>query len=65
MAKQTITEQQYIDTTNLAKVRCALAVVRQVIAQNDGHIRPEEYGQVAGILSMWEERLAEIVKTKD
>lgn len=60
-----MTEQEYIDATNLAKVRCALAVLREIILLDGSTVPPGEHGLVMRTVCDWKERLTEKVKTKD
>jgi hypothetical protein len=60
-----MTEREYIDATNLAKVRCALACLREIINLDVSTIPPSEHGLVMRTVCDWEERLTEKVKTED
>ena len=60
-----MSEQEYINTTNLAKVRCALAVLRTIIPQDKGPITTRGYSNAVKKVAAWEEKLSSKVKTKE
>jgi hypothetical protein len=59
---KSMTEQQYIDTTNLAKVRIAVTVVRDTLAMNSD----EEAYRSTALRSLldWQEKLEALVRTQ-
>jgi hypothetical protein len=57
-----VTEQQYIDATNLAKIRAAMAVLREYIPMTAGE--KFEIGAPMHALSLIHDRLASVVKIR-
>lgn len=51
-----MTEQEYIDATNLAKVRAALAIVREILPGSSG-VTQVQQGVITGILCEWSDHL--------
>jgi hypothetical protein len=55
-----MTEREYIDATNLAKLRAAKAVLRDVLPMDDKE--EEDYKAAMRALTLWELRLTDAVK---
>jgi translation initiation factor 2B subunit (eIF-2B alpha/beta/delta family) len=59
-----MTQQEFIDATNLAKVRSALAVLREIITQDKGTITTKGYSRAVRSVAALDEKLSKKVKTK-
>jgi len=52
-----MTEQDYINVSDQAKVRNAIEILNQILPVNSYVILNEEYNEVMSTLAAWEERL--------
>jgi hypothetical protein len=57
-----MTEQEYIAATNLAKVRMAIHVVRDILPGFDGVTTDESQSKIMQALCDWQEGLQVVVK---
>ena len=57
-----MTEREYIDATNLAKIRAAKVIVRDVLAMTPDEHEQQRTALIA--LSQLEDRLTKVVKTQ-
>lgn len=57
-----MTEQEYIDATDLAKVRMIRAILRDIVAENSAVIHPDAYREVSRIVAKWEQDLFNVMK---
>lgn len=57
-----MTEQEYIDATNLAKVRAAKQIFRDILPSRDTEER--HFSKALAAISNLEDRLRSVVKTK-
>lgn len=60
-----MTEREYIDATDLAKVRSAIAVLRQILPENSTVITRPEYGEVMPVLYHWQDQLEALAKVTE
>lgn len=59
-----MTETEYIAATNLAKIRCALASLRDVMPDIDGVVTQVEMSMVTCLLHDLSDKLHERIKTQ-
>lgn len=58
-----MTEQEYIDATNLAKLRIAMTVIRDCLPMRDDEKQFEQ--QIRQTLARWISKLEEIISPSD
>lgn len=54
-------EQEYIDTSDLAKISSAMAVIRDIVPENSSIITVEDYKMVFSKLRQWQSELFETI----
>lgn len=59
-----MTEQEYIDASDLQKVRIANQLLRQIHPVNSSIIDPQHFRKVILILQKWEDDLYKILKVE-
>lgn len=57
-------EQDYINVSDLARVRSAIVVLRNIIPKNSTIIKEEDYYKIMSKLYSWESDLVELIKIK-
>lgn len=63
-----MTEQEYIAATDLAKIRHATKILREIVPENSTIIKPELYREIIKQLKRWEihfERTINIEEAED
>lgn len=53
-----MTEQEYIDATDLAKLRIADTIIRDVLPANSSVVDKESHRTVCRIIQQWTDRLS-------
>lgn len=60
-----MTEQEYIDVSDLTNVRAMRAILHDIVAENSSVIPQEEYQTVGKLLSRWAEKLHERIHVSE
>jgi hypothetical protein len=59
-----MTEREYINLTDLQRVRDAKGILRQMNNESNPCVHPKEWSEVMAKLSEWETLMSKKVKTK-
>lgn len=59
-----MTEREYIMASDLRTVRHMIALLREIVAENNPHTTLDEWRAVYKTLDTWQERLFKAIKVK-
>lgn len=59
-----MTEQEYIDATDIEKVRSAKEALQRIVPANSSVVNPIDYDTVMKIIYAWEHKLYKTIKIR-
>lgn len=59
-----MTEKEYINTSDLARIRAIMATIRNIIPENSDIVKRKDYNTVCHHLYKWEQELSKKVNVQ-